>query len=232
MRKSFIKLFIIICIGLCSIKSFSQNQKTIEFRDLIDNGFVEINIQEDWNSQNIILTSKTKNVCDIVKVNNVQEIDTIYLVMERFLVVKYRVRGGSGEHLRYAKIFTLKEGNIYESLSLLIRHDSFSSNGDLQREYKLIFTINKLNEFYSLSLTEEEKKLGKPILSKTIRLNFDLDYMIFYTNKIKTGKTICIENKLIKSNCVFFKVDLRKQSFIFNKKMWYQEDEKGCFYRM
>ncbi|MCK9321053.1 MAG: hypothetical protein M0P32_03500, partial [Bacteroidales bacterium] len=91
MRKSFIKLFIIICIGLCSIKSFSQNQKTIELRDLIDNGFVEINIQEDWNSQNIILTSKTKNVCDIVKVNNVQEIDTIYLVMERFLVVKYRV---------------------------------------------------------------------------------------------------------------------------------------------
>ncbi len=232
MRKLLFILFIAFGMWFDSTELFSQTERNIELLDFASNRSVGVNVREDWASQNIVLTNRDHNVFDTIKICDVQEIDTMYIVLNRFLIISYRFNGGSGEHLRHTKIFTVKNATLFESLSLLTRHESFSSDGILQRGYSVSFTINKLNNDYCISLIEDERKSQKSIFSKLFKLSLNMDFMVFYSSIVERNKTICIDEKSIKANTNFFRVCLRKESYIFYRKGWYQQGRKGCFYRI
>lgn len=232
MRKLLFILLIAFGMWFDSTESFSQTERNIELLDFASNRSVGVNVKEDLASQNIVLTNREHNVFDTIKICDVQEIDTMYIVLNRFLIISYRFNGGTGEHLRYTKIFTVKNAALIESLSLLTRHQSFSSDGILQRGYSVSFTINKFKNDYYISLIEEERKSQKSIFNKLFKLSLNMDFMVFYSSIVERNKTICIDENSIKSNNNSFRVYLKKESYIFYRKGWYQQGRKGCFYRI
>lgn len=179
MRKLLFILLIAFGMWFDSIEVFSQTERNIELLDFASNRSVGVNVREDLASQNIVLTNREHNVFETIKICDVQEIDTMYIVLNRFLIISYRFNGGTGEHLRHTKIFTVKNAALIESLSLLTRHQSFSSDGILQRGYSVSFTINKFKNDYYISLIEEERKSEKSIFSKLFKLSLNMDFMVF-----------------------------------------------------
>jgi len=232
MRKLLFILLIAFGMWFDSTESFSQTERNIELLDFASNRSVGVNVREDLASQNIVLTNREHNVFDTIKICDVQEIDTMYIVLNRFLIISYRFNGGTGEHLRHTKIFTVKNAALIESLSLLTRHQSFSSDGILQRGYSVSFTINKFKNDYYISLIEEERKSQKSIFNKLFKLSLNMDFMVFYSSIVERNKTICIDENSIKANNNSFRVCLKKESYIFYRKGWYQQGRKGCFYRI
>lgn len=232
MRKLLFILLIAFGMWFDSIEVFSQTERNIELLDFASNRSVGVNVREDLASQNIVLTNREHNVFETIKICDVQEIDTMYIVLNRFLIISYRFNGGTGEHLRHTKIFTVKNAALIESLSLLTRHQSFSSDGILQRGYSVSFTINKFKNDYYISLIEEERKSEKSIFSKLFKLSLNMDFMVFYSSIVERNKTICIDENSIKANNNSFRVCLKKESYIFYRKGWYQQGRKGCFYRI
>lgn len=232
MRKLLFISLIVFGMWFDSTELFSQTERNIELLDFASNRTVGVNVREDLASQNIVLTNRNHNVFDTIKICDVQEIDTMYIVLNRFLIISYRFNGGSGEHLRHTKIFTVKNAALFESLSLLTSHQSFSSDGILQRGYSVSFTINKFKNDYYISLIEEERKSQKSIFSKLFKLSLNMDFMVFYSSIVERNKTICIDENSIKANNNSFRACLKKESYIFHRKGWYQQGRKGCFYRI
>lgn len=225
-------LFITCGMLLDSTELTSQTERNIELLDFASNKLINVHIKEDWATQKIVLTNWNNSFYDTIEVCDVQEIDTMYIVLSRFLIISYRINGGSGEHLRYSKIFSARKGTLFESLSLLTRHESYSFDGILQRGYNVTFTIKKIKDYYYLSLLEEEKKSNKIIFNKTFKISLNMDSMAFYSSLVERNKAICIEKKSEKCNNDIFRVCLRKESYVFYRKKWYQQDLKGCFYRI
>lgn len=232
MKKLLIFFLMTFGMELCSSALFCQIERNIELFDFSNNKSLSVNLKEDWGSQNVILTSQVDDIFDTIKICNVQEIDSIFVDLKKFLIISYRLNGGSGEHLRNTKFFTIKEGILFESLTLLTIHNSFSSDGIQQKGYNVTFTIKKSNNNYCIYLIEEEKRGQKSIFSKEIKLLLNIKSMIFYSTIVKRYKTICIDEKFIKANNDIFRVDLRKEFYVFYRNGWYQQGRKGCFYRI
>lgn len=232
MKKLLFVLLIALGIWFDSTEVFSQTERIIELLDFDSNKPVGVNVKEECPSQTIVLTNRGHHILDTIKICNAKEIDTLYIALKRFLAISYRSYGGSGEHLRYTKIFVIKNATLYEGLTLLTRHESFSPDGILQRGYSVSFTINKLKNDYFISLIEEEKKWQKAIFRKQFKLSLNLDFMAFSSSMVGQNNAIRIDEKSVKSNNDILRVRLRKESYIFYRKGWYQQSRKGSFYRI
>lgn len=231
MRKILIIIFLVVfSTGFCSVRLYSQTNKNITLLSFINNKTENVNIQEDWANQKTTLTTRYHGAFYKLEINNVQQIDTIYVLLKRFLIVNYTVRGGSGEHLRYTRFFILKNGILSESLSLLTNQKSYSPTGTLMYGYKVAFSIVKYDNQYLISLKEKWRN-RKSISDKQCKLLLDLKSMVFYSSVIKRGQSICIDSKTFKADNNIFKVSLGQESYVYYGKNWYEQGQNGCFYK-
>lgn len=229
------KKFIYVCIlflffTLLLKPSYGQINKEIKLMDFSSTIWQEVQIQEDWANHKTFLIGSFINGIDSFEVNNVVEIDTIYVLQDKFLRIDFRGRGGSGVHIRLTKLFCVNNNQFYEPLSLLTRQKSYSSDGILEENYwiDILFKFSK-NKYYLL-LDENEQSTDHKIINNHYDLLFDQKEMIFYSQKKKSTQVIFCSMKPQRA-ITFYRISLLRETYINYNGIWYQKGVK-CYERM
>ena len=184
-----------------------------------------IKVKENWpqNRCFIILESAKK---DTFQVNDVSEIVSKNIIMKKFLQIEFRIRGGSGIHLRVTKLFLIKNNKIFQALSLQTTYRYASVNRSENESYAVKFIPIQTNTGFKLKLIESGKNLdaNKIQWTKQFTLLFDAANMVFY-NKIEPKVRICKESQTKEK---VFSVQLQYEKYIFLSNEWFQLRE-NCY---
>jgi hypothetical protein len=213
-----------------SLCSYCQEVRNFKVIDISSKDLRNIIIKEDWDNDRVYLINEYKGTADTIKINEAAEIDTVKVILDKFLEVVYRVRGGSGEHIRSTKVFCVSKGLLKESLSLLTVSKSYSSNGNLQESYLVKIKLSYKNGSYYADLTESRRTLSKKVIKKNYHLQFGLIDMVFFSKKVRDNSaTICNEkNKGIKE---YYSISLHTSSYINYNNTWYQRGQR-CYIKI
>lgn len=229
--KYLINFYILIISLIYPFKQvYCQIDKKIMLLDFSKKEWKEVNIKEDWANQKVYLISYNKNTTDSIEVNNVAEIETTIVFFDRFLKIEYRCNGGSGVHLKRSKIFCLKNGHIYESLSLLTHQESYSSDGAMQEKYWVNILPTFTKSKYCALLTENMKDKKSNLLMKNYTIQFDQEDMIFFSKKNKS-KSIFFCPSQLQRKVAYYLISLKKETYINFEGIWYQKGLK-CYKKM
>jgi len=221
-------------ILLASIPFVSLGQeisREIELLDFKSNLSKIIKIKEDWaNSCTYIINMAS---FDSIKITNVTEIDSISIISHKFLKIIFRIRSGSGGHIRMTKIFSISSDLIYESLTLFTCRNEYLLTENKSEKYKIEINLSNVGHAFQIILKEEKRIYFKNIYqkakswSKVYILNFNEENMLFYdTIVVNCQIIICDYFKMISDN--YFKLNLKNDLYINYKGIWYVKN-KSCY---
>jgi hypothetical protein len=210
--------------------SYGQIDKKMKLLDFSNSEWQEIRIKEDWANQRAYLISTNKNTTDSLEVCDMTEIDTVIVLFNRFLRIDYKCSGGSGVHLRRSKLFCINSGHVYEPISLLIKHESYSPDGELQEKYWVDILLKFAKNKYSAILTENEQDNKGYISKKDYNVLFDQESLVFFSQKKKLFNiSFCPLQPQRK--IAYHLIALKKATYINYDGIWYQKGAK-CYIKM
>ncbi len=210
--------------------SYGQIDKKMKLLDFSNGGWQEIQIKEDWANQKAYLINSNKNATDSLEVNDVAEIDTVIVLLDRFMKVDYRCSGGSGVHLRLSKLFCINDNHIFEPLSLLTKQESYSPDGELQEKYWVNILLKFAKNKYSAILVENEQDKNGNVLKKDYNVLFDQEEMIFFSQR-KRSSNISFCSLQPQRKIVYYLISLKKETYINYEGIWYKKGAK-CYKRI
>lgn len=229
--KNLLCFFIHTISLICSFNlSFGQVDTTMKLLDFSNKERREIRIKEDWANQKIFLISFNNNSSDSLEVNDVAEIDTVISLLSSFIRIDFRYNGGSGVHLRVSKLFCLNKGQIYESLSLLTRQESYSSDGVLQEKYWVDIQLSFSKRKIIAILTENEQDKNGNVWKKDSEVLLHHKDLIFFSKrKMPTNLSFC--KSMPQRKVAYYLLSLKKETYINYEGFWYIEGAK-CYIRI
>jgi hypothetical protein len=229
--KGFIFISIILfCFTLFLKPSYGQINIDISLMDFSSTILHKLQIKEDWVNQQTFLILSFIDGIDTLEVKNVVEIDTFYVLQDRFLRIDFRGRGGSGVHVRFSKLFCVDKYQIYESLSLLTKQKSYATDGALKQYYWIDILLKFSKNKYSLIVYENEQGEDQSFINNRYNLLFDKKGMIFYSNKKKSSQINFCSLKP-PATITFYLIALLKETYINYNGIWYQKGVR-CYERM
>ncbi len=218
--KKICRLFSILIILVPCKSVYSQLDSNFVIFDF-NNVKQVLNIKEAWSKDQCILSIKSIKP-DTLKVNGVAEIINKQILFRKFLQIEFRIRGGSGIHLRVTKLFSIKNDKIYQTLSLLTTYEYTSINKNDNENYSVKFTLFHDNIAYKIGLIESAGNLDriKKKWSKQFALFFDSQNMVFYNKKISESKVKLCNSMLDKTG--LYAIELKSEKYINLNNTWYR----------
>jgi len=210
--------------------SYGQIDKKMKLLDFSNNEWQEIQIKEDWANQKVYLISTNKNTTDSLEVSDMTEIDTVIVFFNRFIRIDYKYSGGSGVHLRRSKLFCINSSHVYEPLSLLIKQESYSPDGELQEKYWVDILLKFAKNKYSAILTENKQDKKRYISKKDYNVLFDQKNLVFFSQKKKPSNIFFCPLQP-QRKIAYHLISLKQETYIYYEGIWYQKGVK-CYKRM
>jgi len=222
--KKNIKLILLLVLFPIKFLS-SQPDSNIAILDF-NNVKQVLNVKEIWSEEACILSLKGSEG-DILKVSGVSEIINKQVLADKFLKIEFRIRGGTGIHLRITKLFSVKKNRIYQVLSLLTQYQYQSLGGNENENYGVKFSLLH-NRALKIILTESGENLEgiKQKWSKQFTLSFDSLNMVFY-NKIKYSTQVKTCDSIQKKSNIYA-VELKNEKYFSLSNRWFQLVE-NCY---
>jgi hypothetical protein len=206
------------------LSGYSQKTISRNVEDMTDRQVKNIEVKEDWKNEKIYLIKAV----DTLTIDEAVEVDTVKVSLGKFLEVVYRVRGGSGEHLRVTKVVCVNNNHFGQSLSLETLNEEYSAKGTLKKRYSLDVNIFFNKGTYIARLTETIKTVngGKKIYP----LHFDPEFRVFCSSRVKDRALAICDDKTMGTK-VYHKVNLSRLVYVYYQNCWYQKGA-DCYIKM
>jgi hypothetical protein len=200
------------------LSNYYQDLRSAKVIDIMTNKNKTIIIKEDWEKEVIYLINSSIKP-DTLVIEGAIELDTIKIRLNQFLEIIYRVRGGSGEHLRFTKVFCVNNDKLKESLSLLTSHKSYSSKGVIQEDYSVKVNLSYRDGKFIANLSEKAKSHNRPVKTN-YSLHFEKEKQIFFSQR-HNDDVVSLCDGPIKGVKGFYSISLLKESYIYYQNSWY-----------
>lgn len=183
---------------------------------------------------------------DVLSIYDVRQIDTVINHLDRFLEVKFVVRGGSGVKNREKALLCVDKGRIFISLLLTSDvesrltevYDKVADSLELfdeESQYHVNIDIEERNNRFITTLTETKYVRSKfdpsdnESFSKTYQLNFDKSSYYFFNStrnlndkfKLYSHKENKYFDKIISTEAPA--IELTNGSYFLIDGVWYEE---------
>lgn len=240
---------IIFSIYFNSVSSQSLEKGSVHLNSL-EGKPVTVNVELDNVNDKIMLKLNSSEILCISGYRDLAE--KIKIINEKFILLHYKIRGGSGYKMEKFVLVSISKGKLIKSMDILsmqsyeLKHtyDKETDSLGLYDEsgiYKIGFITSKniQDSHHQIEATQYEKIKSKHDPTKnyetldTLRLSFDDKNKVFYT-----------EYKTLKGNFIFdgvsqkqraFKgekyplIKLKNDEYLFINMVWYRKVNKNHF---
>jgi len=240
--KNFNILIFTAILSLFSVKAISQEKedKNLELSSL-SGGSVRVNVELDDVNDKITLRLNSN---EMLYLNGYRELEeNIRILNDKFIVIHYKIRSGSGVKMRKTSLLCVADGKLYKALDLItaIGYNIDDIKGDLngstnqydesgQYTLKLIGLQNTRKGFI-LTAVEHEKEISKVDKQDnferedSVAFFFDNVNKVFYSKMITLNGRYMIEGesgtlRSFKAQSVPF-IGLKDEECIYIDKEWY-----------
>jgi hypothetical protein len=228
--------------------SIAEAQNAIEKKEILirtfENQIIKANLSLDYINDKLIVTANQfKSFC----LYGFKDLDSLNVLDDKFIFIKYRVRGGSGVKLRKTLILCASKGAFRISMHVLSLNEyTFDATYDpvedsLQPPYERgiyevnILKLEKESSRYFLSVKEYEKKISKKDTAgnheilDTLRLGFDAKSKVFYSEykTLKGPYSLDGKSKVFKGE-QYPVIKLLSNEYYFINNYWYDRVRGNC----
>lgn len=230
MSKVVLSMCIVLTSFFCS-KIFAQENREEELIDFFSQKKTKVNVIQDWSNDRasiIVLSDKTS---DTLVIDDVAEIVDTKVMLNKFLIISYRVRAGSGRHLQKTKAFIISKQKVVEAISIVSKSLSYNTKGKIEEGYFVTLYFSSNQNGVGLSLKESYQLRSNSQQNWTHFIKFDIKRMLFYNFVSNNRQLRLCDKETIQENGKYYEINLKIEQYINFKECWYQK-AKHCYAKM